>query len=67
MKTTEKMVQEVKDCAQSIMDNAESIVGDYKYQTSLDISVRISVMNDAPEISVCTDFIPEAFGKAHIV
>ena len=27
----EKIIQNIEDCGQSLIDNAETIVGDYKY------------------------------------
>ena len=59
--TTEQMIQNVKYAGQSLIDDAKSIVGDYKYQTDLSIMIQIPINRDAPIISVTSDFIPEGF------
>ena len=30
----EKLIQNIKDCGQSLIDNAEKIANDYKYNTN---------------------------------
>lgn len=62
MKTTEQLVDEVRACGQSIIDNAESIVGNYRYQTDIDITAYIH-MEESPTINVGTNFIPEGVVK----
>ena len=57
--TTEEIIKRVKECGQSLIDNAESIAGDYRFQTDLDIYVSIPVTGDLPQISVTSNFIPE--------
>ena len=60
--TTEKIVETIKQCGQSIIDNAERIAGDYKYQTYLEISIKIPATNDEiPCISINTEFLPEGY------
>ena len=59
--TTEQIVNNIKRCGQSLIDNAECIAGNYKYQTDLDIHITIPVYNGFPEIEVSTMFIPEEF------
>lgn len=55
----DQMVEWLKDCGQSIIDNAETIVGGYRYQTG-DLDVVITVNDtDAPTISVNQQFVPE--------
>ena len=65
--TTEKIVETIKQCGQSIIDNAENIAGDYKFQTYLDISIKIPATNDEiASISIDTEFLPEGyFEKIH--
>ena len=47
----DQIVEQFKDCGQSIIDNAETIVGGYKYQTG-DLDVTITLNDtDAPTIS----------------
>ncbi len=58
--TTREIVETIKQCGQSIIDNAESIAGDYKYQTYLEISIKIPATNDGiASINIDTDFLPE--------
>lgn len=56
------IIQEIKDVGQSIIDNAESIAGDYKYMTEFDIVCRFR-FGDMPTINVDTTFIPEKYVK----
>jgi hypothetical protein len=59
--TKEEIIQCVKDCGQSLIDNAEKIVGDYKYSTDLSIYCRVDKEDKAPYIEVTREFIPEKF------
>lgn len=54
----EELVQNVKDCGQALIDNAESIVGNEEFMTSLDVWCTIAG-NDFPEISIDRKFIPD--------
>ena len=57
----EKIIQNIKDCGQSLIDNAENIVGDYKYARGFTINCFVDVIDEAPYISVVIDFCPEHF------
>lgn len=57
--TTQEIIKRVKECGQSLIDNAESIAGDYKLQTDLDIYISIPVTGNLPEIAVTSRFMPE--------
>ena len=59
--TREEIIQNIKDCGQSLIDNAEKIATDYKYKTDLTIMCNVSDGDRTPYISVCTEFIPEGF------
>lgn len=59
MYTTEQLIEKVKNCGQSIIDNAESIVGDVRYQTDIDIYINISMDGEPPEVSATSRWIPE--------
>lgn len=63
--TKEEMIQEVKDCGQALIDNAENIVNDFKYGTHITISCYIDWHNDGdtPRISIENEIIPERFIK----
>ena len=55
----ERFIQNIKDCGQSIIDNAEKIAGDYKYQAEVVITCYPSHKNEPPHIVVETQFYPE--------
>ena len=55
----ERFIQNIKDCGQSIIDNAEKIAGDYKYQAEVVITCCPSHKNEPPHIVVETQFYPE--------
>lgn len=57
----EQIIQNIKDCGQSLIDNAETIVGDYKYTRGFMINCFVDATNEAPYISVDVDFYPERF------
>lgn len=61
MNYKETIIQNIKDCGQSLIDNAENIVGDYKYIRGLMINCFVDVINEAPYISADVDFCPERF------
>lgn len=57
-----EMIQQIKDCGQSLIDNAENIVNDYKYlKGEFIITCYIGREGDLPRINVDTDFYPEKF------
>ncbi len=52
---------EIKDAAQSIIDNVDIIVGGYRYQTG-EIIIKIPVdiaSGGAAVVDVCHEYIPE--------
>ena len=55
----EEIIQNIKDCGQSLIDNAEKIVSDYKYAKGFTITCYVDERNEAPYISVDVSFIPE--------
>lgn len=57
----EKIIQNIKDCGQSLIDNAENIVGDYKYARGFTINCFVDATDEVPYISVDVDFYPERF------
>lgn len=62
--TKEEVIQNIKDCGQSLIDNAESIVANYKYRCSgLTITCFVDEDDRAPHISIDSSFIPENFVK----
>ena len=56
----ETIIQNIKDCGQSLIDNAEKIVNDYKYrEQGVVITCYVDEVERAPYISVNVDFVPE--------
>ena len=61
MNCREKIIQNIKDCGQSLIDNAEEMVGNYKFLTDVTITCYVSEVGKPPYISVSQDFLPENF------
>ena len=59
-----KFVQLIKDCGQSLIDNAETMV-DYKYLKDVVITCRIIDYEAAPYIKVDAEYYPENFIKRY--
>lgn len=60
-KYKEQIIQNIKDCGQSLIDNAENIVSNYKYVGEFTITCYVNEINEPPYISVDTTFYPEKF------
>ena len=61
MPSREERIQQIKECGQSIIDNAEKIFGDYPYSTG-DLILNITFNRDyAPIIKVDRMFYPEKY------
>ena len=60
--TREDVVQNIKDCGQALIDNAEKIVTDYKYRCNdIKIICTVDKEDEAPHIEVTTQFYAEKF------
>ena len=59
--TREQVIQNIKDCGQSLIDNAEDIVDKYKYRCATVITCYVDNDDRAPYISIDTEIIPEKF------
>ena len=59
----ETIIQNIKDVGQSLIDNAEKIVNDYKYREGIYITCYVDECDRAPYISVNVDFVPENIVK----
>lgn len=58
--TNEEVIQNIKDCGQSIIDNAEKIATEYKYRLhGITITCYVNEADHAPYIEVNTQFLPE--------
>lgn len=55
----DKWIQAITDCGQSLIDNAEKIVGDYEFQTGICISIHLTPA-EFTEISVETRYMPKS-------
>ena len=55
----ETIIQNIKDCGQALIDNAEKIVNDYQYREGLTITCYVDEYERAPYINVETEFVPE--------
>ena len=61
MKTREDLVKEIKDCGQSIIDNAESILGNERYLIKVAVQFVVQRNSDSMATIVTSkEFIPEA-------
>ena len=58
-KRNEKIIQNIKDIGQSLIDNAEKIANDFKFHTDLTITCYPCEADQYPRIIVETEFIPE--------
>ncbi len=59
---TRELVQTVKDCGQSIIDNAEKIVNQYDLQTDeLIVTISLPIEAKMPTITVDSVFIPDTW------
>lgn len=60
MYTYEELINQICECAQSIMDNAESILGNERYFNNLEVSFQIfRSTSQYPTIQVTRNFTPE--------
>ena len=56
----DELIQQIKNCGQSIIDNAESILGDERYFMRLNVSFDILRLKvQVPNIEVKREFTPE--------
>jgi hypothetical protein len=61
MLTKEEIIENIKDIGQSLIDNANKMVPDYKYFKDIIITCYANERDEAPYISIDTSFIPENF------
>jgi hypothetical protein len=57
----EKLIQNIKDCGQSLIDNAENIIGNYKYLGEITIYCFPNEHDEPPHIEVTNKFYPENY------
>ena len=56
----EERIQQIKDCGQSLIDNAESIVADFRYPGGMKVTIDIAI-NKIPTITAERCFYAESF------
>lgn len=54
----EDLIDQIKACGESIITNAESIVGTERFVTSLTVTIFVE-RDEIPRINVDRDFLPE--------
>ena len=59
MNWKEELIQNIKDCGQSLIDNAENMIGDYKYPCDLIITCYVDERDRSSYISIDRHIIPE--------
>lgn len=57
----EETVLRIKEAAQTIINNAESIVGDEKTRTNISITIDVNNIDQLPIINITKELIPEDF------
>lgn len=57
----EETVLRIKEAAQSIIDNVESIVGDEKTRTNISITIDVNNIDQLPIVNITKELIPEGF------
>lgn len=55
----EEIIQHIKDIGQSLIDNADKIANNYKYNTNLTITCYPTAKDTHPSIVVEQEFVPE--------
>ena len=60
-KTHEEMIRQVREAGESLIKNAESIVGSEEFLQSIDITVYINPVERIPSINVSKEFLPERY------
>lgn len=57
----DEWIRQIREAGESLIKNAESIVGSERYLMGLDVSVNINANDEAPEITVMRRFMPDKF------
>lgn len=63
-KTHEEMIRQVREAGESLIKNAESIVGSEEFLVDgMTVTVSINIREQAPTIEVRREFLPEMYVK----
>ena len=57
----EETVLRIKEAARSIINNAESIVGNEKTRTNISITIDVNNIDQLPIVNITKELIPEDF------
>ena len=55
----EELIARIKECGQSLIDNAESIVGNEKTLQKINIDIDVDSIDRVPTINIRREIIPE--------
>ena len=61
----EQIIQNIKDCGDFLINNAEDIAGSVHYQRGITITCHVDERDEAPYVSVDASFYPEKFIERH--
>lgn len=62
----QRVIEQIKVCGESIIENAENIAGDYKYRSTEFLHISFDVKDkEAPEIVAEIRFIPEEVSRIY--
>lgn len=59
MNTYRELIQNIKDCGQSLIDNAEKIADSFKYTADITITCYPNAKDTYPHVVVEQEFVPE--------
>lgn len=61
-----RLIEELKDCGQDLIDRAENFIGDIDWMTDFSIDIRFNVAGEeAPTITVSREYYPKPMVKRY--
>lgn len=62
-----RLIEELKDCGQDLIDRAEDFIGDIDCMTDFSIDIRFNVAGEeAPTITVSREYYPKPMAKRYL-
>lgn len=62
-----RLIEELKDCGQDLVDRAEDFIGDTDCMTDFSIDIRFSITGEeAPTITVSREYYPKPMVKRYL-
>lgn len=61
MNARDEWIRQIREAGESLIKNAESIVGTERYLMGLDVTVDINANEEVPEITVKRRFLPDKY------